>query len=80
MGRLYLQQAPHVPLRPASPYIGTTILMMNNVLTQLIHVAELRHCTASEQILPEARHMLDQAQGLLLVEMRRNVFLNHPSP
>ncbi len=80
VGRLYLRQAPQVPLRPSSPYIGTAILMVNNALTRLIQIVESRHFTAPAQIEPEARQMLDQAQGLLLAEMHRNVFLNRPTP
>ncbi len=80
VGRLYLRQAPQVPLRPSSPYIGTAILMVNNALTRLIQIVESRHFTAPAQIEPEARQMLDQAQGLLLAEMHRNVFLNCPTP
>jgi arabinosaccharide transport system substrate-binding protein len=78
VGRLYLQQAPQVPLRPSSPYIATAILMMNNALTQLIRVAELRHCTAPGQILPEAGQVLDEVQRSLAAQMHRNVFLNRP--
>ena len=80
VGRIFLSQASHVPLRPTSPYIGTTIVAMNSALTQLMEIVEQRHASDPAQIQADTQRLLDQAQAALVEQMHRNVFLSRPSP
>ncbi|MDB6093752.1 MAG: hypothetical protein JWM32_1314 [Verrucomicrobia bacterium] len=80
VGRLFLQQAPDVPLRPASPYFSAAIQMVNNVITQLMASADRRACSDPAQMQPEAQRLLDEAQKAIVTQINRNVFLSPPHP
>lgn len=78
VGRLYLNQAPSVPLRPASPYIQTAVMMMTSALTQIMQVVDQKHATEPAQVLPETRRILDEAQRSMERQMEHNAFLSRP--
>jgi arabinosaccharide transport system substrate-binding protein len=75
IGRMYLQLAPDVPLRPSSPYYIQAQQELNLAIIQLCHYAEDHGIEAPAALAPEARRLLDEAQRELLAQMNRNVFL-----
>lgn len=75
VGRIYIEQAPDVPLRPASPYANMAQLFLGNALIELRQYADEREIYDPGQLQPEAQRLLDQAQLRLEREIGRNTFL-----
>ena len=75
IGRMYLQVAPDVPLRPSSPYYGQAIARLGNVENQLANLTEDQGITDPAQLEPIARRLLVAAQKDLQAQINRNVFL-----
>jgi arabinosaccharide transport system substrate-binding protein len=74
-GRAYLDQAPHVPLRPSSPFNAQAVRAVTNAVTALTGWAESNQVYTAEALLPEARRQLNAAHRLVADQMRRNQFL-----
>jgi arabinosaccharide transport system substrate-binding protein len=76
VGRLYLQQAPDVPRRPASPYNTQAIRKLTNCLTLLVEYARQHQLYDPAALEPEAQRLLDDAQCDVERQIERNVFLS----
>jgi arabinosaccharide transport system substrate-binding protein len=73
VGALYIEQAPHVPLRTASPYmLQATERMMGVLVTLRAHAIAIGQFE-TEPLLPEARRLLVEAQRDLATRIERNV-------
>jgi arabinosaccharide transport system substrate-binding protein len=75
VGRMYIELAPDVPLRPSSPYYLQAQQLLDLAIVQLCRYADDHHSYEPAALEPEARRLLDQAQRELLAQMNRNVFL-----
>lgn len=74
-GRLYIEQAPHVPIRTSSPYYTYALQAVCGVLAELRAHAD-RTRTYDEAVLQvEAQRLLDREQRRTEREIQRNVFL-----
>jgi len=78
LGRIYLNQAPYVPLRSSSPYVLQATTLFDNCLIELTRYADQNRRYDPEALVPEARRILDRAQANLQAQISRNVFLNPP--
>jgi arabinosaccharide transport system substrate-binding protein len=74
-GRLYIDQAPHVPRRSSSPYNVTAGAQLTNVVAELRGYAERTRTYDEAALTAEARTLLDRAQKALEREISRNLFL-----
>ncbi len=77
-GRMYVEQAPNVPLRSSSPY---TKLALDRFRDAAVSVAEWARATGTyeaEDLEEKCREALSGAQEAVLRQMRRNVFLSPP--
>lgn len=79
VGRMYLQLAPDVPLRPSSPYYAPAIGRLGNIANQLANLADEEKIADPAQLEPIARRLLAAAQADLVSQMKRNVFLAVPA-
>ena len=75
IGRMYIQLAPDVPLRPSSAYGGPASDLFNLAIIQLCQYADDHHLYDAHALEPEAQRLLDVAQRQLQAQMDRNVFL-----
>ena len=75
MGRMYIEQAPYVPLRPSSPYANMAQQFLGNALMSLRAYVDGNGIYDQEQLVPEAQRLLDKAQVRLQREIGRNMFL-----
>lgn len=75
IGRLYINLAPDVPLRPSSPFYGNAQQEMNLVIIALSKYTEDHGITDPAQLHDECRRLMNHAQAALLRQMNRNVFL-----
>jgi arabinosaccharide transport system substrate-binding protein len=78
VGRLYLQMAPHVPLRTSSPYLPQALLAMNDALIRLRGFAEQQNSFAADSLMEQAHRELAQAQADVQRAIDANAFL-HPT-
>lgn len=76
IGRMYIQLAPDVPLRPSSPYYAQAQQLLNRSVIQLCRYAEDHRLTDPAALEPEAQRLLDVAQRELKAQIDRNVFLH----
>ncbi len=76
IGRMYIQLAPDVPLRPSSPYYAQAQQLLNRAVLQLCHYAEDHRLTDPAALIPEAQRLLDRSQRELRAQIDRNVFLH----
>jgi len=74
-GTLFIEQAPHVPLRPSSPYTNIAYAYLSNVAMGLRSYAEKNQCYDPAALKPEALRLLDYYQDRLEKLISRNVFL-----
>jgi arabinosaccharide transport system substrate-binding protein len=74
VGRLFVNQAPHVPNRTSSPYFGTASAAVGTALNALIRLAEARGGAPAAALEPQAREVLAAAQTVVLAQMARNLF------
>lgn len=75
IGRMYIQLAPNVPMRPSSPYYPLTQQLLSSVMIQLCQFAEVHGLTEPQALVPEAQRLLDRAQREVLAQINRNAFL-----
>lgn len=80
VGRLYIEQAAHVPLRSSSPFLTVAQTRLGNTLTALVTFADDRRAYTVEALEPEARRLLALEQADVAERMRRNVFLREETP
>ncbi len=76
IGRMYINLAPDVPLRPSSPYYAHGQQLLNLAIIQLCRYADDHGVYEAKALEPEARRLLDHAQHELQAQMNRNVFLH----
>ena len=76
VGRMYLELAPNVPLRPSSPYYSQAINRLGNVENQLANLAGDENIGDPALLEPLARRLLGDAQKDLQAQINRNVFLS----
>ena len=74
-GRLFIEQAAHVPARTSSPYNHVAVQELGNILFALKHHAESRQQFTAAELLPEAQRLLNDAQGRIESQLQRNAFL-----
>lgn len=79
-GRLYIAEAPEVPLRTSSSYNALAGTKMGDSALALKAFARQYGKYTVEELLPEARRQLAQAEALVRRQMQRNVFLTRESP
>ncbi len=79
VGRMYIDQAPFVPPRPASPYATMAMQFLGNALIEVRSFADKHEIYDEEKLIPEAQRQLDQAQRRLKREIERNTFLTKGS-
>jgi len=77
IGRLFINLAPDVPLRPSSPFYVNAQQELNAAIIALCHYVEKRHISDPTLLHDQCRQLLDSAQARLLRQMQRNVFLRH---
>ncbi len=75
VGRMLIDLAPDVPPRPSSPYATMAQQLMGNTLIELRAYADQHELYTEEALMPEARRLLEIAQGRLAREIGRNSFL-----
>lgn len=78
-GRLFIEQAPHVPVRSSSPYSSLALHRATDVLIALADRAGREQVADPETLLPEARARLAEAQRQVTRLISRNAFLQ-PKP
>ena len=78
LGRLYLNQAPHVPLRSSSPYVLQATTLFDDCVIDLTRYADEHRVYDPAALVPEAQRILDRAQANLKAQISRNVFLAPP--
>ncbi|MFO0376257.1 MAG: ABC transporter substrate-binding protein [bacterium] len=78
-GRMYIDLAGDVPARSSSPYYILAQARVQDALLSLKDHAERRLPVTVEDLLPEARQLLENAQRAVLVQMRRNTFVDLPA-
>lgn len=78
-GRLFINQAPDVPLRTSSPYNDAATAWLTSVMIDLRAYAERTHTYDAAGLQPEAQRLLDEAQQRVVRLIERNQFLQ-PAP
>ncbi|MEO1718123.1 MAG: extracellular solute-binding protein [Planctomycetota bacterium] len=73
-GRLYIEQAPDVPRRAATPFFTQGKAAMQNAVSRLRGYAESTGTHDAESLLPEAERILEQTHEELRRVIARNVF------
>jgi len=79
-GRLYIEQAPHVPHRPSSPYNPTAEDYIGSVAMALRDYADRNEIYDIDRLETEALRLLYEAQARLEKLISRNVFLTQSAP
>jgi arabinosaccharide transport system substrate-binding protein len=74
-GRLFIEQAAHVPARTSSPYNDLAVSRLSNVLIALVDRVNRDQIVDPAALLPEARERLARAQDQVATLIGRNVFL-----
>jgi arabinosaccharide transport system substrate-binding protein len=74
-GRLYIGQAPHVPVRTSSPYYTYALQAVCGVLAELRAYADRTRTYDVPALQAEAQRLLDREQYRTVREIERNVFL-----
>lgn len=77
-GRLYINEAPNVPLRASSPYMDTALQNVTNALMQLRSYADEHHDYDQARLEVKAQELLDVEQARMLKLISRNQFLAQP--
>jgi arabinosaccharide transport system substrate-binding protein len=78
VGEYYIAEAPNVPPRTASPYSTMIMERMVTVLVALKGHAQALGKYDPATLMPEARRLLDQAQGEIAARIDRNVLYRAP--
>ena len=74
IGRMYIEQAPDVPLRPSSPYANFAQMRCGDALSQLIQWGESNNVTDRQQLEAQAVVFINDAYEQTLDQIRRNPF------
>ena len=80
VGRMYIELAPEVPLRPSSPYYASAQQQLNLSIIELCQYAEAHGIYDAQALEPEAHRLLDRGQRELQAQMNRNVFFRTETP
>jgi len=75
IGRMYIQLAPEVPVRPSSPYYPMTQQLLSSVVIRLCRYADEHRLYDGPSLEPEAQRLLDEAQHKVEAQIHRNAFL-----
>jgi arabinosaccharide transport system substrate-binding protein len=73
-GRMYVNLAEQVPQRYNSPFSALALLRMQACMTKLAAYARSTGKGTFEELLPEARRLLEEAQADIMRHVRRNRF------
>ncbi|KXU34164.1 hypothetical protein AXK12_07740 [Cephaloticoccus capnophilus] len=73
-GTLYIEQAPHVPERPSSPYKNTAFGQVSAAAIALRAYAEQNSIYEVDRLIPEALRLLKERESALKRLISRNVF------
>lgn len=74
-GRLFIEQAVHVPARSSSALNSLAMARLADAAIRLRDWGKRRGVWRPEELLPEARRFLDEAQASVERQQRRNIFL-----
>jgi arabinosaccharide transport system substrate-binding protein len=78
IGRLYIEQAPHIPRRPSSPFSRTAEDGVVEAIIRLKEYAIANNSFDPERLEPEALRLLEQMQAEIIRQISHNPF--HPQP
>lgn len=73
-GRLYIDQAPHIPARSSSPYTQAALFETRDAAIALARWAQREGVGDPADMEPKARELLERAQLRVLERMERNAF------
>lgn len=74
-GRLFLKQAPDVPLRVSSPFQGLAKARFLDAIIALRQYAIAHRVFTPDELIPEAHRLLTKAGAVVQTQMDRNVFV-----
>jgi len=74
IGRMFIEQAPYIPLRPSSPYTKAALARISTSAIALRHYAESNNIYDVEVLTPVAFRLLQKEEAELKRLMSRNVF------
>jgi arabinosaccharide transport system substrate-binding protein len=74
--QLYIDSAPDIPQRTASPYNNFAKVCFQNALLQLRDYARENDVWSEQGLLPKARELLEEQQSIIKRQMSRNAFLS----
>jgi arabinosaccharide transport system substrate-binding protein len=78
IGRMLIEQAPHVPKRTSSPYNDLASKYLINAAGNIKQYAIRNNKFTVEELLPETTRQMKEAQKHVETQMYRNVFLHKP--
>jgi arabinosaccharide transport system substrate-binding protein len=73
-GRMYIELAPEIPLRPSSPYNKQAAIDVRDAALNLAEYAKKNGMFTSEELIQEATRLLDRVQTQVERRMSRNAF------
>lgn len=73
-GRMYIQLAPEIPLRPSSPYNKQAAIDVRDAMGRLADHARSQQIYTADELLPRARELLAAVQRQVERRMSRNAF------
>ena len=79
-GRMYIEQAPHVPNRPSSPYNPLAMIEATSAFASLVAHAQDQNVYDVPSFMEAAQHHLGIAQRRIENQISRNAFHRAPSP
>ncbi len=79
-GRFFVDQAPHVPVRSASPFLELAGLEVGIAFGRLIKYAGSEKIHDAEALYPKARGLLAKAQKNVERQVNRNIFIVRNNP
>lgn len=74
-GRMYIELAPEIPLRPSSPYNKQAAIDVRDAAIGLVDWAKSESVYTTQELLPKARELLSRAQNKTVTRMKRNAFM-----
>jgi len=78
VGRLYIEQAPNVPVRPSLPFNSMALAEVANAMFLASEEVEARGYTEPSQIQPFLQAELDRGQARVERQLERNAFYELP--
>lgn len=73
-GRMYIELAPEIPLRPSSPYNKQAAIDVRDAALNLADYANRNGVYSAEELMPESSRLLERVQSQVERRMRRNAF------